>query len=110
MPNRSRPGRNPRPPRGPRAAPEAQPARPAPRPAARPPRPPGEAPRASGGHEPLPPVRGDRLEGRNVVEEALRRGRRRVFRIWLDAGARVDEKLHGMLAMAAEQRVPVETV
>ena len=58
----------------------------------------------------LPPVRGDRLEGRNVVEEALLRKRRRVFRIWLDAGARLDAKLEGVLAMAASAGVPVETV
>ncbi len=59
---------------------------------------------------PLPPVRGDRLEGRNVVEEALLRKRRKVKRIWLDAGARLDEKLQGLLAMAAAANVPVETV
>ena len=58
----------------------------------------------------MPPVRGDRLEGRNVVEEALIRKRRKVKRIWLDAGARLDEKLQGLLAMAAAANVPVETV
>lgn len=107
-----RPGR----PEGRPPRPEGRPARPdgragRPAPEVRPARPASEEPgRTGGSHAPLPPVRGDRLEGRNVVEEALRRGRRRVFRIWLDAGARVDDKLQGMLAMAAEQRVPVETV
>ena len=58
----------------------------------------------------VPPVRGDRLEGRNVVEEALVRRRRRVHRIWLDASARIDEKLEGVLAMAKAAGVAVEPV
>ncbi len=79
------------------------------------PRPPAPGPRpvhadAPGRGEPLPPVRGDRLEGRNVVEEALVRCRRKVLRIWLDVGARVDDKLDGVLEMARAARVPVERV
>ena len=37
----------------------------------------------------MPEASGDRLEGRNVVLEALLRKRRKVLRIWLDAGAKV---------------------
>lgn len=56
----------------------------------------------------LPPVRGDRLEGRNVVVEALERGRRPVRTIWLDVGARPDEKITRILALAADKIVRVE--
>ncbi len=37
----------------------------------------------------MPEAKGDRLEGRNVVLEALVRKRRKVLRIWLDAAAKV---------------------
>ncbi len=90
------------------------------RPDDRGPRPMGEPRRArevsgsdrpkGGGAEPLPPVRGDRLEGRNVVEEALVRKRRKVLHIWLDAAARLDEKLSTVLELAAAAHVPVETI
>lgn len=90
------------------------------RPDERGPRPMGEPRRArdgsgndrpkGGGAEPLPPVRGDRLEGRNVVEEALVRKRRKVLHIWLDAAARLDEKLSTVLELAAAAHVPVETI
>jgi len=52
----------------------------------------------------------DRLEGRNVVMEALKRGRRRVYEIRLDERARPGEKLDALLALAAERRVPVARV
>lgn len=91
----------PRPPRSPAPPRQGAPAR------DRAPRPPAST---NPNQVPLPPVRGDRLEGRNVVEEALLRKRRKVKRIWLDAGARLDEKLQGLLAMATAANVPVETV
>jgi 23S rRNA (guanosine2251-2'-O)-methyltransferase len=52
----------------------------------------------------------DRLEGRNVVLEALSRGRRPVRVIWLDEGARVDGKLDRILALAAKQGVRIQRV
>lgn len=58
----------------------------------------------------LPPVRGDRLEGRNVVLEALVRGRRPVRRIWLDAGARPDEKVSRILALGGDRVQRVDRV
>ncbi len=59
---------------------------------------------------PVPPVRGDRLEGRNVVFEALSRARRRVRRIWLDGAARPDERLSDILALAARSGTVVERI
>ncbi|MFN7145161.1 MAG: TrmH family RNA methyltransferase, partial [Myxococcota bacterium] len=56
----------------------------------------------------LPPVRGDRLEGRNVVVEALERGRRPVRTIWLDVGARPDDKVARILELAADRVKRVE--
>jgi 23S rRNA (guanosine2251-2'-O)-methyltransferase len=48
----------------------------------------------------LPPVRGERLEGRNVVLDALERGRRTVRKVWLDANAKPDRKVSAILAQA----------
>jgi 23S rRNA (guanosine2251-2'-O)-methyltransferase len=53
-------------------------------------------------------VRGDRLEGRNVVLEALERGRRPVRIVWLDVGARSDEKVSRILALAGDRVKRVE--
>jgi 23S rRNA (guanosine2251-2'-O)-methyltransferase len=53
-------------------------------------------------------VRGDRLEGRNVVLDALERGRRAVLRVWLDAAARPDRKIEAILARAGDRVVRVE--
>jgi 23S rRNA (guanosine2251-2'-O)-methyltransferase len=58
----------------------------------------------------VPPVRGDRIEGRNVVFEALSRRRRRVRRVWLDAAAKLDERVAEILALAREVGAPVERV
>jgi 23S rRNA (guanosine2251-2'-O)-methyltransferase len=55
-------------------------------------------------------VRGDRLEGRNVVLEALLRGRRPVRRIWLDARAKPDAKIARILALGGDRVQPVERV
>lgn len=62
-----------------------------------------------GGGRPTPD-RGEQLEGRNVVWEALSRGRRRVHRIQLDERARLDPKLKRILAAADAQGVPVARV
>lgn len=75
---------------------------PAPPPRAAPPAPARTPPTA------LPPVRGDRLEGRNVVLEALVRARRPVRRVWLDAGARPDEKVARILELAGDRVVRVD--
>ncbi len=56
----------------------------------------------------LPPIRGDRIEGRNVVLEALERKRRKVLRIWLDIGAKPDRKIDRLLVLAGEKVVRVE--
>ncbi len=52
----------------------------------------------------------DRLEGRNVVLEALVRKRRPVKVIWLDRQARPDKKLSRILDLARQQGVRVERV
>jgi 23S rRNA (guanosine2251-2'-O)-methyltransferase len=52
----------------------------------------------------------DQLEGRNPVVEVLQRGKRRVARIWLDEGARLDERLTELLRLAGERGVPVDRV
>lgn len=52
----------------------------------------------------------DQLEGRNPVYEALARGRRRVARIWLDAGARDDAKITRIRDLAAKAGVRIDTV
>lgn len=56
----------------------------------------------------VPPVKGDRLEGRNVVYEALVRGRRTVRIVWMDVGARSDDKIDQILAMAGDRVKRVE--
>jgi 23S rRNA (guanosine2251-2'-O)-methyltransferase len=53
-------------------------------------------------------VRGDRLEGRNVVLEALVRQRRPVRRVWLDEAARPDEKISKILALAGDRVTRVD--
>lgn len=55
-------------------------------------------------------TRGEQLEGRNVVWEALSRGTRRVLRIHLDERARPDAKIERILGAAAEARVQVTRV
>ena len=58
-----------------------------------------------------PPSTGrDRLEGRNVVLEALVRARRPVRRIWLDLGARPDEKIARILELGGDRVQRVERV
>jgi 23S rRNA (guanosine2251-2'-O)-methyltransferase len=52
----------------------------------------------------------DQLEGRNPVHECLKRGHRKVHRVYLDQGAKPDERISAILALAAAQGVPVQTV
>jgi len=52
----------------------------------------------------------ERLEGRNPVMECLVRGKRRVRRIRLDRGAKVDRKIAEILQRAQAAGVPVERV
>ena len=52
----------------------------------------------------------DQLEGRNVVIEALTRGRRRVLAVWLDERARPGGKVDELLALATRAGVPVRRV
>ena len=52
----------------------------------------------------------DRLEGRNPVLECLQRGRREVRKIWLDEGAKPDERITRILALAAERGVALVRV
>lgn len=59
-------------------------------------------------NSPPPPFRGDRLEGRNVVLEALERGLRPVHRVWLDIGARPDRKIERILSLAGSRVQRVE--
>jgi len=53
-------------------------------------------------------VKGDRLEGRNVVYEALVRGRRTVRTVWMDLGAKSDDKIDQILALAGDRVKRVE--
>jgi 23S rRNA (guanosine2251-2'-O)-methyltransferase len=50
----------------------------------------------------------ERLEGRNVVLEALERGRRRVHRVWIDRGAKPDRKVARILELAGARVERVE--
>lgn len=52
----------------------------------------------------------DQLEGRNLVIEALRRGRRRVRKVMLDERARPDAKVAEIERLVAERGVPLERV
>lgn len=52
----------------------------------------------------------DRVEGRNPVLECLRRGTRRVHKIWLDQGAQPDERVTEIRARAAQSGVVVHVV
>lgn len=52
----------------------------------------------------------EQLEGRNPVLEALLRHRRRVHRIWLDLGAKVDDKVGRILQLAEERGTVVQRV
>lgn len=52
----------------------------------------------------------DQLEGRNPVEECLVRRRRRVLRVLIDAGAKVDERVARILEIAEGAGVRVERV
>jgi 23S rRNA (guanosine2251-2'-O)-methyltransferase len=69
---------------------------------------PRPAPRPPAVRPDLPPVRGDRLEGRNVVLEALVRKRRAVRTIWLDIGAKSDDKVSEILALGGNRIQRVE--
>ncbi len=52
----------------------------------------------------------EQLEGRNPVQECLERGRRRVFRVWIDDGAKVDERIAKILELAASAGARVDKV
>ena len=52
----------------------------------------------------------DPIEGRNPVFECLTRNRRRVRHIWLDRGARQDERIDKILAIAKERGIAVDIV
>jgi len=52
----------------------------------------------------------DQLEGRNPVIECLARRRRKVRRIWLDRGAKVDARVRRILDLAKERGISVERV
>lgn len=52
----------------------------------------------------------EQLEGRNPIQECLQRKRRKVHRIWLDMGAKVDDRIGAVLALAESAGVRVERV
>jgi 23S rRNA (guanosine2251-2'-O)-methyltransferase len=52
----------------------------------------------------------DRLEGRNPVLECLQRGRRQVRNLWLDQGAKPDDRIAAILALAEKAGVAVRKV
>lgn len=86
-----------------------RPSRPS-RPPARTENPPTRVARASPPPSAVPPVRGERLEGRNVVLDALERGRRVVRRVWIDAAAKPDRKVTAILARAGDRVQRVDRV
>jgi 23S rRNA (guanosine2251-2'-O)-methyltransferase len=55
-------------------------------------------------------VKPDRLEGRNPVLECLRRGARRVHRIWLDQGAQPDERVTEITERAKAAGITLQVV
>lgn len=52
----------------------------------------------------------DQIEGRNPVFECLSRGRRRTLRVLIDIGAKTDERVGRILALAEERGAKVERV
>jgi 23S rRNA (guanosine2251-2'-O)-methyltransferase len=50
----------------------------------------------------------EQLEGRNPIYECFAREKRRVFRVWIDRGARLDDRLNGILAAAKAKQVEVK--
>ncbi|HMV69095.1 MAG TPA: 23S rRNA (guanosine(2251)-2'-O)-methyltransferase RlmB [Myxococcota bacterium] len=52
----------------------------------------------------------DQLEGRNPIEECLKRARRRVLRLWIDTGTRPDERVLRILELAEAAGVRPERV
>jgi len=52
----------------------------------------------------------ERLEGRNPVLECLVRGKREVFRIYLDQGARTDQRIGRILELAKRRSVRIDRV
>jgi 23S rRNA (guanosine2251-2'-O)-methyltransferase len=52
----------------------------------------------------------EQIEGRNPVIECLQRNRRRVIRIYLDQGAKPDERIARLLSLAAQRNVRLERV
>jgi len=70
----------------------------------------GRGQRRGGGRDKSAWSRGEQLEGRNVVWEALSRGIRRVHRIQLDERARADAKIERILSAAHQQGVQVTRV
>lgn len=52
----------------------------------------------------------DRIWGRNPIIEALSRRKRAVRKLWIDEGAKPEEKLNRLLSLAAEQGVTIQRV
>ena len=52
----------------------------------------------------------DQLEGRNPILECLQRKRRKVHRLWIDQGARPDQRIQQILKFAKDRGVPVDQV
>lgn len=52
----------------------------------------------------------DRLEGRNPVLECLQRGRRQIRTLWIDRGAKPDERITAILELAAKAGLEPKTV
>lgn len=52
----------------------------------------------------------DRLEGRNPVLECLQRGRRQIRNLWIDSGAKPDDRIVTILDLAGKAGVTVRNV
>ncbi len=52
----------------------------------------------------------DQLEGRNIIVEVLRRKKRPVHQIWLDARAKQDHKIAEIVSLARKRKIPLTQV
>ncbi len=52
----------------------------------------------------------NQLEGRNPILECLQRGKRSLHHLWVDERAKPERRLDRILALAAENKVPVDRV
>ena len=52
----------------------------------------------------------DQLEGRNIIVEVLRRKKRPVHELFVDARAKQDHKIAEILSLAKKRKIPVHSI